>query len=92
MSQLIFSFRHKFQVMTRMGFDGRRRGCAWGLAMPNPDGRHTEYQLRHYVAVDIFSPHAEHVPAFIDAYACGAMPCRIQTIPCGLSTAALCRS
>ena len=37
-----------------MGFDGRRRGCAWGLAMPNPDGRHTEYQLVHNGPVDIF--------------------------------------
>ena len=26
-----------------------------------------------------FSPRAEHVPAFIDADACGAMPCRIRT-------------
>ena len=41
-----------------MGFDGRRRGCAWGLAMPNPDGRHTEYQLFHYGTVDIF----RHMP------------------------------
>ena len=61
--------------MTRMGFDGRRRGCVWSLAMPNPDGRHTEYQLFHYGTVDIF----RHVPAFIDADACGAMPCRIRT-------------
>ena len=61
--------------MTRMGFDGRRRGCVWSLALPNPDGRHTEYQLFHYGTVDIF----RHVPAFIDADACGAMPCRIRT-------------
>ena len=58
MSQLIFLFRHKFQVMTRMGFDGRRRGCVWSLALPNPDGRHTEYQLFHYGTVDIF----RHMP------------------------------
>ena len=44
---------------------------AWGLAMPNPYGRHTEYQLVHYGPVDIFSPHAEHVPAFIGRGACG---------------------
>ena len=62
-----FLFRHKFQVMTRTH------------GIPNPDGRHTEYQLFHYGTVDIFSPHAEHVPAFIDADACGAMPCRIRT-------------
>ena len=43
--------------------------------IPNPDGRHTEYQLFHYGTVDIF----RHVPAFIDADACGAMPCRIRT-------------
>lgn len=40
-----------------------------------------KYQLRHTMRMPhgIFSPHAEHVPAFIDADACGAMPCRIRT-------------
>ena len=37
-----FLFRHKFQVMTRTH------------GIPNPDGRHTEYQLFHYGTVDIF--------------------------------------